>query len=111
MLSIGGPRSNSWCTFLLLVLVVICAISREGHASVFYSKHTLPIPIYRSYFDSVGEHKVMNNRYETNVIIQEDILVRKRCECIPRFMCRSPRNIIKLQNRDCHHREKVCCEI
>ncbi|XP_039432610.1 uncharacterized protein LOC120415221 [Culex pipiens pallens] len=104
-------RPCSLTLFLLGVTVVIFGLlPATGDASIFYSVHTLPVPRYRSYFDSVGEQSIGQGRFETSVIIQEDILVRKRCECIPRYRCRSPRNIINLKTRDCHHHEKVCCE-
>nr|XP_019546319.2 uncharacterized protein LOC109416722 [Aedes albopictus] len=99
------------CFRWLLVLNLVSAfLSPPAQASIFYSSHTLPVPKYRSYFDSVGEQRVTANRYDVSVIIQEDILERKQCECIPKYLCHPPRNIINLQSRECHHHEKVCCE-
>ncbi|XP_058466940.1 uncharacterized protein LOC131439662 [Malaya genurostris] len=94
----------------LIILCVICTFATVGQASIFYTSHTIPVPRYRSYYDSVGEQKLTNNRYEASVIVQGDILLTKQCECIPRYQCRSPRNIVNLKTRDCHHHGKVCCE-
>ncbi|XP_052891743.1 uncharacterized protein LOC128299739 [Anopheles moucheti] len=80
-------------------------------ASMIYTGIKLPFPRHRTFYKSVGEHKIGPNLYEVSTIIQEDILLRKRCECMPRYRCRVPRNIFYLSNRDCHHREKVCCEL
>ncbi|XP_055596023.1 uncharacterized protein LOC129746406 [Uranotaenia lowii] len=108
-----GRTKFSECssTRLLVLLVLTLAFSSVGYASIFYSGHTLPVPRYRTYFDSVGERRLTSDRFEVTVIFQEDILMKKQCECITSQKCRSPRNIIHLQTRDCHHREKVCCEI
>ncbi|EAL38698.2 uncharacterized protein LOC120905051 [Anopheles arabiensis] len=80
-------------------------------ASMIYAGIKLPFPRHRTFYKSVGERKIGPNLYEVSTIIQEDILLRKRCECMLRYRCRVPRNIFYLSNRDCHHREKVCCEL
>ncbi|EAT46199.1 AAEL002592-PA [Aedes aegypti] len=98
------------CFRWLLVLSLVSAFLPPAPASIFYSGHTLPVPIHRTYYESAGEQRLTGNRFEVSVIVQEDILERKQCECIPKYLCRSPRNIIILQSRDCHHHEKVCCE-
>uniref|UniRef100_A0A182PBT6 Uncharacterized protein n=1 Tax=Anopheles epiroticus TaxID=199890 RepID=A0A182PBT6_9DIPT len=80
-------------------------------ASMIYTGLKLPFPRHRTFYKSVGERMIGPNLYEVSTIIQEDILLRKRCECMLRYRCRVPRNIFYLSNRDCHHREKVCCEL
>uniref|UniRef100_A0A182MYM1 Uncharacterized protein n=1 Tax=Anopheles dirus TaxID=7168 RepID=A0A182MYM1_9DIPT len=80
-------------------------------ASMIFTGIKLPLPRHRTFYKSVGERKIGPNLYEVSTIIQEDILLRKRCECMLRYRCRVPRNIFYLSNRDCHHREKVCCEL
>ncbi|XP_062563035.1 uncharacterized protein LOC134226332 [Armigeres subalbatus] len=98
------------CFRWLLVLSSFGALLTLVNGSIFYSGHTLPVPKHRTYFESVGEQRLTSNRFEASVIIQEDILERKQCECISKYLCHSPRNIITLRSRDCHHHEKVCCE-
>uniref|UniRef100_A0A182QMD6 Uncharacterized protein n=1 Tax=Anopheles farauti TaxID=69004 RepID=A0A182QMD6_9DIPT len=80
-------------------------------ASMIFTGIKLPLPRHRTFYKSVGERKIGPNLYEVSTIIQEDILLRKRCECMLRYRCRVPRNIFYLSNRDCHHRERVCCEL
>uniref|UniRef100_A0A182W938 Methuselah N-terminal domain-containing protein n=1 Tax=Anopheles minimus TaxID=112268 RepID=A0A182W938_9DIPT len=105
--------------FLLVGLSIIVLLGEHRQpsclagvdASMIYTGIKLPFPRHRTFYKSVGEHKIGPNLYEVSTIIQEDILLRKRCECMQRYRCRVPRNIFYLSNRDCHHREKVCCEL
>ncbi|XP_050081034.1 uncharacterized protein LOC126568580 [Anopheles maculipalpis] len=103
---------------LVLVTLSIVLFSEQQQdyggaveASMIYTGIKLPFPRHRMFYKSVGERKIGPNLYEVSTIIQEDILLRKQCECMQRYRCRVPRNIFYLSNRDCHHREKVCCEL
>uniref|UniRef100_A0A182Y1R0 Uncharacterized protein n=1 Tax=Anopheles stephensi TaxID=30069 RepID=A0A182Y1R0_ANOST len=110
---------TSWQGLLVLVGLSILALISEQQqdkgagveASMIYTGIKLPFPRHRMFYKSVGERKIGPNLYEVSTIIQEDILLRKQCECMQRYRCRVPRNIFYLSNRDCHHREKVCCEL
>uniref|UniRef100_A0AAG5DJP4 Methuselah N-terminal domain-containing protein n=1 Tax=Anopheles atroparvus TaxID=41427 RepID=A0AAG5DJP4_ANOAO len=106
----------------LVVLAILALLAdkqsggdgRDGAAataSIIYTGYKLPMPRHRLFYQSVGERKIGPNLYEVSTIIQGDILLRKQCECMLRYRCRIPRNIFYLSNRDCHHREKVCCEL
>lgn len=86
-------------------------VSTGATASIIYTGYKLPLPRHRLFYKSVGERKIGSNLYEVSTIIQGDILLRKQCECMLRYRCRIPRNIFYLSSRDCHHREKVCCEL
>ncbi|XP_035792093.1 uncharacterized protein LOC118466615 [Anopheles albimanus] len=85
--------------------------STGAEASIIYAGYKLPMPHHRTFYKSYGERKIGPNLYEVTTIIQEDILIRKQCECMVRYRCRVPRNIFYLDNHDCHHRERVCCEM
>ncbi|XP_050093448.1 uncharacterized protein LOC126576284 [Anopheles aquasalis] len=111
-----------WQRFLLfgvLLLALLADRQHHGHqrgstgatASIIYAGYKLPMPHHRTFYKSFGERKIGPNLYEVTTIIQEDILIRKQCECMVRYRCRVPRNIFYLDNHDCHHRERVCCEM
>ncbi|XP_053679477.1 uncharacterized protein LOC128730456 [Anopheles nili] len=107
--------ASSWVLLFLVGLALLAEKLQDDQASatanIIYSGFKLPLPRHRLFYKSVGERKIGPNLYEVSTIIQEDILLRKRCECMMRHRCRVPRNIFYLSNRDCHHREKVCCEL
>ncbi|ETN61357.1 hypothetical protein AND_006985 [Anopheles darlingi] len=112
-----------WQRFLLFGVVTLFALladrqqQQQTHgatgamASIIYAGYKLPMPHHRTFYKSFGERKIGPNLYEVTTIIQEDILIRKQCECMVRYRCRVPRNIFYLDNHDCHHRERVCCEM
>lgn len=121
---LGVPKMTSlrgvWVLVgLSIVLLLLLAEKQQTggggggavEASMIFTGIKLPLPRHRTFYKSVGERKIGPNLYEVSTIIQEDILLRKRCECMLRYRCRVPRNIFYLSNRDCHHRERVCCEL
>ncbi|XP_058056573.1 uncharacterized protein LOC131207951 [Anopheles bellator] len=107
--------------WFLLVLVALLTLLAGHHqqeeaaggamASIIYAGYALPMPRHRTFYNAVGERKIGPNLWEVTTIVQADILLRKQCECMLRHRCRVPRNIFYLSNHDCHHREKVCCEL